>query len=219
MTHKLTPLPHRVSQRRRSKWRSLLLLSIALLCSLCVGTGLAQALEPAAVLQAEANVDVATNRPTVEPSVGIAQSEIYLSGALKSSSAAGTVDIVSEEHHLGQELYLENCATCHIGIPPAVLPSQVWEVLINDVEHYGVTLTLPSRFDSQLILNYLVAYSRPYYDSETLAYNVARSRFFQALHPRVDFSTPVSIQSCGVCHPGASEYNFRQLEAEWADAE
>ena len=36
----------------------------------------------------------------------------------------GTVDIIPDRYQLGQELYLENCASCHTDIPPAVLPTQ-----------------------------------------------------------------------------------------------
>lgn len=40
---------------------------------------------------------------------------------ISASDAIGTVDPVGSNYQLGQELYLENCASCHIALPPAVL--------------------------------------------------------------------------------------------------
>jgi Dihaem cytochrome c len=96
------------SSKSKRGSRSLLILILLLLWSLCLGWGLAQAVEPA------------------KPGV------------------VGTVDVVSDRYKFGQELYLENCATCHIAIPPAVLPTETWRDLLQDSEHYGVELSNPS---------------------------------------------------------------------------
>ena len=58
-----------------------------------------------------------------------------------SHSKAKSVDFVPEKFQLAQELYLENCGSCHIAIPPAVFPTQTWqELLENPEEHYNVSL-------------------------------------------------------------------------------
>ena len=163
-----------------------LLLGLVVLWSLCIGIGLSQAFNP--------------------------QSASAQNNALK---RLGTIDPIAEEYTLGQQLYLENCATCHIGIPPAVLPTQTWDAILNDTAHYGVTIALPSRFDSRLILDYLATYSRPYYDTEVPTFAIARSRFFSALHPQVEFSEPPNLQACITCHPQVDSFNFRQLSPEW----
>ena len=43
----------------------------------------------------------------------------------------GTVDVVPAQYQPGQELYLENCSSCHIALPPAVFPSQTWKNLFT----------------------------------------------------------------------------------------
>ena len=37
--------------------------------------------------------------------------------------SVGTVDVVPAQYQPGQELYLENCSSCHIALPSAVFPS------------------------------------------------------------------------------------------------
>lgn len=134
------------------------------------------------------------------------------------ASDVGTVDVVPRQHQLGQELYLENCATCHVGVPPQVLPSETWLELIQDSQHYGVRLQPlvdPTRF---LVWNYLKASSRQLLPEETTPYRVRDSRYFKVLHPKVELPRPLSLSSCVTCHPGATRYDFRSLTAEWKDA-
>ncbi|PIG90621.1 diheme cytochrome C [Gloeocapsopsis sp. IPPAS B-1203] len=127
----------------------------------------------------------------------------------------GTVDIVPSRYQLGQELYLENCASCHIALPPAVMPTQTWQRLLQDQQHYGVTL--PQLVDPPrlLIWNYLRNFSRPLLKEEPTPYRVGESRYFKALHPNIKLPRPVDVSSCVSCHSGATEYNFRRLSPEW----
>lgn len=133
-------------------------------------------------------------------------------------AAIGTVDPVTSSQKLGQELYLENCATCHIALPPAVLPTETWRQLLQDPQHYGVELTLLVDPPRLIVWNYLRSFSRLQSKEEEVPYRVAQSRFFKALHPRVKLPTPVNASSCVTCHPGAAEYNFRQLTPEWENS-
>lgn len=127
----------------------------------------------------------------------------------------GTTDPVTAEYTLGQELYLENCATCHIGIPPAVLPGETWRRLLLSTEHYGVVI--PPLLDptQTLIWNYLRDYSRGLNEGEAVPYRLAESRYFKALHPQVDLPQPLQLTGCVSCHPGAERYDFRSLTPEW----
>ena len=130
----------------------------------------------------------------------------------------GTVDRIPDRYQLGQQLYLENCATCHIGLPPQVLPTETWRRLLQDPQHYGQTIKLlvdPSRL---LVWNYLQTFSRRQAKDEELPYRAANSRYFKALHPKVKMSQVANISSCVTCHPGASQYNFRKLTAEWENS-
>jgi Dihaem cytochrome c len=130
----------------------------------------------------------------------------------------GTVDIIGDRYQLAQEIYLENCATCHIGVPPQVLPTETWRRLLQDSEHYGQQIRLlvdPSRL---LVWNYLQTYSRLQPKNEEVPYRIANSRFFKALHPRVKVPESLNLSSCVTCHPGASKYNFRKLTPEWENS-
>ncbi|MEG4515600.1 MULTISPECIES: diheme cytochrome C [unclassified Microcoleus] len=129
-----------------------------------------------------------------------------------------TVDRIPERYQLGQQLYLENCATCHIALPPQVLPTETWRRLLQDPQHYGQTLKLLVDPPRILVWNYLQTFSRPQAKDEEVAYRVASSRYFKALHPKVKLSQPANISSCVTCHPGASQYNFRKLTAEWQNS-
>jgi hypothetical protein len=134
--------------------------------------------------------------------------------AANPTSSIGTVDVVPAQYQLGQELYLENCASCHIGIPPAVFPTQTWKNLLQDSQHYGVQikpLVDPQRI---LVWKYLSTFSRVQLQDEETPYRFNRSRYFQALHPGVKLPKPLQASSCVSCHPGASKYDFRSLTTE-----
>ena len=134
------------------------------------------------------------------------------------SSEIGTVDIVPTKYQLGQEIYLENCSSCHIPLPPAVLPTQTWKDLLEDVQHYGVQLKPLIDPPRTLLWRYMVNYSRLQLKDEQTPYRVTSSRYFKALHPRVKLPKPVQIGSCVTCHPSAAEFNFRRLTKEWENS-
>ncbi|MBH8578463.1 cytochrome C [Nostocaceae cyanobacterium CENA369] len=127
----------------------------------------------------------------------------------------GTVDVVPAQYQLGQQLYLENCSSCHIALPPAVLPTQTWKNLLEDSQHYGAQLQPLVDPPRILVWRYLSTFSRTQLSDEATPYRVNNSRYFKALHPKVDLPRPVQIGSCVSCHPSASEYNFRRLTSEW----
>ncbi|MBD2448426.1 cytochrome C [Nostoc sp. FACHB-152] len=130
------------------------------------------------------------------------------------TSEVGTVDVVPAQYQLGQDLYIENCATCHIAIPPAVLPTQTWKNLLEDSQHYGVQLKPLVDPPRILVWRYLSTFSRTHLKDEETPYRVNKSRFFNALHPKVKLQRPVQIDSCVSCHPSAEEFNFRRLASE-----
>jgi hypothetical protein len=131
----------------------------------------------------------------------------------QSLPGSGPVDPLLAQYEAGQTAYLKNCATCHIALPPAVLPSQTWLNLLQDNEHYGASLQVGER-DRRVIARYLNYYSRSLRADETVPYRVTRARHFQALHPQVKLPRPVTIETCATCHPQANVFNFR----EWQEA-
>jgi hypothetical protein len=134
------------------------------------------------------------------------------------SSNIGTVDVVSAQYQLGQQLYLENCSTCHIAIPPAVLPTQTWKNLLLDSQHYGTQLKPLVDPPRILVWKYLSTFSRPLQTDEDIPYRVTSSRYFKALHPRVKIPSSLQIGGCVSCHPSAADFNFRRLTSEWENS-
>lgn len=137
----------------------------------------------------------------------------------ESVSKIGTVDPVPGRLQLGQELYLESCRTCHIALPPAVLPSKTWQRILEDpTEHYGQQLPPIIRPSLLLIWDYLRTFSRPELEKEKVPFRMEDSRYFKALHPKVPLPQPVRMSSCIQCHPSANQYNFRNLTPEWENS-
>ena len=184
--------PHRRSRpfRRRSP---LILFLLLFLWSIVLGWGFAQATTPP---------------NPVNPGV-VAQA---------TSEAIGTVDPVPQRLQAGQRFYLENCATCHLALPPAVMPTQTWRDLLQDSQHYGTQITPLQQPALDLVWNYISTYSRSIAKNETVPYRLQRSRYFKALHPKVQFSEPITLQSCLTCHPAARQFNYRMLAPEWENA-
>ncbi|RUS96884.1 hypothetical protein DSM107003_22900 [Trichormus variabilis SAG 1403-4b] len=137
------------------------------------------------------------------------------SHAAKPTPSVGTVDVVPAQYQLAQELYLENCATCHIGIPPAVFPTQTWKNILQDSQHYGAQikpLVDPPRI---LVWKYLSTFSRLHLQDDSTPYRLNESRYFKALHPGVKLPQAVNMNGCVSCHIGADKYDFRSLTPEW----
>ncbi|NET47614.1 MAG: hypothetical protein F6K09_02580 [Merismopedia sp. SIO2A8] len=219
---------------------SLLGLGLSLIYPSNVVGGQAEAIAPSDVSQADltpADVSQADVSQSSAPQSSASRSDLSalsqanLSQAHTSQTRSqtdiidttiGTIDPIPDRYQLGAELYLEKCATCHIGVPPQVLPLQTWQQVLDDTQHYGERippLVDPARL---LIWQYISHFSRSLKEGEPVPYHVESSRFFNALHPRVDFSATVSgnvtLRQCITCHPGAGAYNFRELTAEWNNA-
>jgi hypothetical protein len=150
------------------------------------------------------------------PSMAAQPSTMVL--AQSTSATIGTVDPVPQSLQLAQETYMARCATCHIGLPPAVLPSESWKNILQDDNHYGVPWTPMRNPDLALAWKYLRTFSRPNNPTEDPPYRVARSEYFKILHPKVKFAEPVKIATCVSCHPSVSIFNFRDLTPQWKDA-
>jgi mono/diheme cytochrome c family protein len=121
----------------------------------------------------------------------------------------GTVDPTPPRYQLGEKLYVENCGTCHIPIPPAVLPSSTWGDILVDEEHYSTQIEVLPSPQIQIAWNYLQTFSRPTVAGEETPYRVESSRYFHALHPNVELERPVTIQGCATCHVNAQQFDFR----------
>lgn len=136
-----------------------------------------------------------------------------------SSFLISSVDKVPERYQNGLNLYLETCSTCHLALPPEVLPMETWQVLLEKPnDHYGTSVNGLIRLTQLLIWDYLRTYSRPLTPNEPVPLYTERSRYFKALHPRVTLPDVVTHKTCLVCHPAAENFNFRTLTPEWENS-
>jgi Dihaem cytochrome c len=144
-----------------------------------------------------------------------------LSSASNLTTPYVTTDAIADRYQLGQQLYFENCATCHIGLPPAVMPTETWRDILRDQSHYGATLPQLPDATRKVMGQYLQVFSRvksP--QEEQIPYRLAQSLYFKALHPGVAFAKSgdkqgikPGLNSCEVCHPASRQFNFRQIKS------
>ena len=133
--------------------------------------------------------------------------------AMDINSNTKSVDKVLDNYKIAKEIYLENCSSCHLAIPPAVLPTETWKTILETTNnHYGVRIEGIIRFNQMLMWQYLKTYSRPLLINETEPKFIAQSRYFFALHPNVELPSPVTHNSCLDCHPKAIDFDYRTLK-------
>ncbi|GCL56942.1 dihem cytochrome c family protein [Microcystis aeruginosa] len=147
---------------------------------------------------------------------GILLASLLQQPAIAQSPAS---DIVLNRYQIGQQTYLENCATCHIAIPPSILPSQTWKkILENPNSHYGIRLKPIVGITQRLIWDYLSYSSRPLTETTFVPLLIEQSSYVKVLHPRVNLPTPLGHTTCVTCHPNASRYDYQTLTPIWDNA-
>ncbi len=183
-------------QKKQPQRSPLVLLLLIVLWSVALGWGMALAIDPLG--------DVSNPKSKI---------------ALHSSDDSlnlKSVDPVPSNLQIGQELYLENCSSCHIPIPPAVLPTETWRKLLQEPQqHYGKKLPPLVRISQLLIWEYVKTFSRTLDQDEPMPIYMEQSRYFKALHPQVELPNPLTHRSCIICHPGAKKFDYRSLTPEW----
>ncbi|OAB57732.1 diheme cytochrome C [Phormidium willei BDU 130791] len=148
--------------------------------------------------------------------VGRSQSPNSSSPNPSQASHIGTVDPIPERYQTGQALYLEACASCHIGVPPAVFPTETWRDLLLDENHYGQRIDVLPSPQIHIVWDYLQTFSRPNSaSSESVPFRFQYSRPFAALHPNIDVPRPLDLNSCRSCHPQVDQFDIRRLSSDW----
>jgi hypothetical protein len=146
---------------------------------------------------------------------------ILLASALQQPAIAQapTSDTRLNRYQIGQQTYLENCATCHIAVPPSILPSQTWEKLLeNTNSHYGIRLKPMVGITQRLIWDYLSYSSRPLTETTFVPLLIEQSTYLKVLHPRVNLPTPTGHTTCVSCHPNVSNFDYQTLTPIWDNA-
>lgn len=121
-----------------------------------------------------------------------------------------TTDSVPKSLEVGQSLYVQNCGSCHIALPPAVFPTQTWDQIIRDPSHYGAIIDPLTQPQQSWMRRYLIFASRLLKTGESTPYRFRQSRFFKILHYDVDLPSTVTSNTCISCHAKAPDFNFRE---------
>lgn len=115
--------------------------------------------------------------------------------------------------------YAEECGSCHLPYPPALLRAEDWEKLMSKLDrHFGTEATVDRRTQGE-ILNFLTRHAgKP----ERLGPNselprISQSRWFRREHGRLEaqlWSSPgvKSAANCEACHPNAAAGSFNEHE-------
>jgi hypothetical protein len=140
-----------------------------------------------------------------------------LEGGVKTEQT--TPEPIQEKYQLAADQYAKNCSSCHVPIPPQVFPSDTWQQLLTQPDHYGVSLKQMRGPELKLIYLYLKDYSRGLKEKEATPFYFSESRYFKALHPKVDLPEPLDTGSCLECHPSARQNNYRTLSESFLKTE
>jgi hypothetical protein len=133
----------------------------------------------------------------------------YSFNSMAIAQGTKSVDKATGNFKIGEDLYLENCATCHIPIPPAVLPQETWQTILETPgNHYGTKVEGLTGFTQRLMWQYLQNYSRQLLKDEFQPKFMAQSRYFFALHPQVNLPSPITLNSCIECHSQAGNFDY-----------
>jgi len=111
--------------------------------------------------------------------------------------------------------YTQECGSCHVAYPPALLPAPSWQRLMTGLErHYGSDASLDEATVQQLagwLQQHAGTYKRvaeaPPQD------RITRSAWFERKHRRLDaavwrHASVKSAANCAACHPGADRGRF-----------
>jgi hypothetical protein len=109
----------------------------------------------------------------------------------------------------------QECGSCHVAYPAALLPAASWQVLMANLpHHFGSDASLDAPTTSQ-IAGWLAANAGSgKRASETPPENrITRSAWFQRKHREVTaavWARPAvkSAANCGACHSGATQGDF-----------
>ncbi len=125
----------------------------------------------------------------------------------------------------GHELYQEECAACHVGFHPSLLPKRSWEALFAGLEdHFGEDASLDEE-TTQELLAYATAHSAEQHKSEAsfrildsipaneTPFRITETPYWKEKHSEVDPAvferqSVMSQVNCSACHQYAEYGSF-----------
>lgn len=111
--------------------------------------------------------------------------------------------------------YTQECASCHLAYPPALLPARSWRRLMGGLDkHYGSDASLDAA-TAQQIDGWLQAHAGTYkrVNEEPPQDRITRSAWFERKHRKIDPAvwTLASVKraaNCAACHTAADRGVF-----------
>jgi cytochrome c553 len=115
--------------------------------------------------------------------------------------------------------YLQECGSCHVAYPPALLPARSWQRLMSGLDaHYGIDASLDAATQQQLS-DWLRAYAGTYkrVREEPPQDRITRSAWYLRKHDEIArgvWTDPAvkSPANCAACHGGAEGGVFSERD-------
>lgn len=112
-------------------------------------------------------------------------------------------------------IYKQECGSCHLPYPPAMLPKDSWEGIMHGLQkHYGTDASLNQQ-EIEQISSWLNSHAGTYKRvKETPSDNrITKSDWFARKHRKInskEFLSPAikSPSNCNACHKNAEQGNF-----------
>lgn len=112
-------------------------------------------------------------------------------------------------------IYKQECGSCHLSYPPAMLPKDSWEGIMQGLQkHYGADASLNQQ-EIEQISSWLNSHAGTYKRvKEAPSDNrITKSDWFQRKHRKInskEFLAPAikSPANCNACHKNAEQGNF-----------
>lgn len=111
--------------------------------------------------------------------------------------------------------YLQECASCHVGFPPGMLPARSWQRVMSGLgKHYGSDASLDAALEQQIgdwLQKHAGTYKRV--REEPPQDRITRSSWFEHEHRKIDAAvwqmpSVKTAVNCAACHVGAEQGRF-----------
>ena len=118
--------------------------------------------------------------------------------------------------------YAQECASCHVALPPAMLPARSWQRVMAGLDrHYGVDASLDPA-TVRLLGDWLQANAGAgkRVREEPPQDRITRSAWFERKHRKIDpavwqLGSVKTAANCAACHAGAEQGRFDDDELRY----
>lgn len=131
--------------------------------------------------------------------------------AIAMLTAAGSTGASSHVYAPYPDLYVRECASCHVAYPPELLTQVGWKQVMGRLDkHYGVDASLDKKTGEELTV-FLAsrASTRDKHSPSEATARLTRSNWFMREH-REAAPNKTSFSDCAACHRGAAAGDFSE---------